>query len=58
MKLNGKEDRYSKKMRERDKTIARKNRRLEKRAVREIETKCFEEVMTNEKVEYLEQKRI
>ena len=58
MKLTPVEDRYTRRMRERDKTIARKNRRREKCAVREIETKCYEEVLTNEKVEYLEQKRI
>jgi hypothetical protein len=56
MKLNPVEDRYTRRMRERERTLLIAKRRMEKRSEREIETNLSSEPLTNRKVEYIEQK--
>ena len=56
MKLNPVEDRYTKRMRERERTLIIAKRRRDKRVGREIETNLSSEPLTKGKVEYIEQK--
>ena len=56
MKLNPVEDRYTKRMRERERTLIIAKRRMDKRVGREIETNLSSEPLTKSKVEYIEQK--
>lgn len=50
-------DKVLRKQREKRAAILLAARRREKREAREIETKRYEDPLTNDKVEYLEQKR-
>lgn len=56
MKLNPVEDRYTRRMRDRERTLLIARRRMEKRSEREIETNLSSEPLTKRKVEYIEQK--
>jgi hypothetical protein len=56
MKLNPVEDRYTRRMRERERTLLIARRRMDKRSEREIETKSCENHLTSKKVEYFEQR--
>ena len=57
MKLNPVEDRYTRRMRDRERTLLIARRRMDKRVGRDLETKSCEDYLTSKKVEYIEQNK-